>query len=184
MRKLIAWNLMSLDGLFEGPEPWLLDFHAAIYGPELQQLSMEQLGEAGLLLFGRKTYEGMADYWSKSTEPEAAGMNSLPKAVISNTLVHADWSNTRLLQGDAAELVRGLKAEQGGPIYVFGSADLLTTLLADGLVDEYRLAIAPVLLGRGTPLFKPTDVKTHLELKSARPIQNGGLLLFYDVKPA
>ena len=111
-------------------------------------------------------------------------MNSLPKAVISNTLAHADWSNTRLLHGDAAELVGGLKAEQGGPIYVFGSADLLATLLANGLGDEYRLAIAPILLGRGTPLFKPTDVKTHLQLKSAKPIQNGGLLLFYDVKPA
>lgn len=183
MRKLIAWNLMTLDGYFEGPTPWSLDFHGIVFGPELQELSMQQLAEAGLLLFGRRTYEGMASYWSTSTEPEAAGMNSLPKAVISNTLERADWNNTRLLKGDAVEQVKTLKTEEGGPIYVFGSADLLATLLANDLVDEYRLCIAPVLLGKGTPLFRAADVQKNLELKSSRVVQNGGILLFYGLKP-
>lgn len=182
MRKLIAWNLMTLDGYFEGPTPWSLDFHGVVFGPELQALSEEQLAETSLILFGRKTYEGMAGYWSTATEPEASAMNSVPKAVISNTLAVADWHNTTLLKGDAAEQVRVLKAGQGGPIYVFGSAELLASLLAADLVDEYRLCIAPVLLGQGTPLFKVADAQKNLELKSSKVIQNGGLLLSYALK--
>lgn len=184
MRKLIAWNVMTLDGYFEAAQPWAIEFHSLVWGPELQELSASQLKEAGLLLFGRKTYQGMASYWSASTEPEAAGMNSLPKAVVSSTLENADWNNSRLLKGDAVASVNALKAEEGGPIYVFGSADLLDTLLAAGLVDEYRLCIAPVLIGRGTPLFKQADRQQTLELKSARPITNGGVLLYYGLKKA
>ncbi len=186
MRKLIAWNVMTLDGFFEGPEPWSIDFHGLVWGKDLQELSETQLADAGLLLFGRKTYVGMADYWTKETDPADAsvtgGMNGLPKVVISNTLSAADWNNTRLLKGDAAALVRQLKAEEGGTIYVFGSADLLATLLAHGLVDEYRLCIAPVLLGKGNPLFKTTEARTGLELKSSRALDNGGVLLMYGLK--
>lgn len=182
MRKLIAWNVMTLDGYFEGAQPWAIEFHNLVWGPELQELSASQLKEAGLLLFGRKTYQGMASYWSGSAEPEAAGMNSLPKAVASNTLESADWNNSRLLKGDAVEQVKALKAEEGGPIYVFGSAELLDTLLANDLVDEYRLCIAPVLIGRGNPLFKQADRQQALELKSSRPVTNGGMLLYYAIK--
>jgi dihydrofolate reductase len=184
MRKLIAWNLMTLDGYFEGPTPWSLDFHGTVFGPELQMLSEEQLAEASLILFGRKTYEGMVGYWSTATESEAAAMNNVPKAVISNTLNSADWNNTTLLKGDAAEQVRALKAGQGGPIFVFGSAELLANLLSAELVDEYRLCIAPVLMGQGTPLFKAADARKNLELKLSKVIQNGGLLLFYSLKPS
>ncbi len=185
MRKLIAWNLMTLDGFFEGPEPWSLGFHELVFGEELQALSERQLEDAGLLLFGRKTYEGMASYWPNA-EGEGAvteAMNSLPKAVISNTLSSAEWNNTTLLKGDAAEQVRKLKAADGKTIYVFGSADLLATLLAEGLVDEYRLCIAPVLLGRGNPLFKTSDAQTKLDLVEARGLDNGGVLLTYRPKP-
>lgn len=182
MRKLIAWNVMTLDGYFEGPEPWSIDFHGLVFGKELQELSDEQLAEAGLLLFGRKTYEGMAQYWPSAPESEAAAMNNARKAVISNTLTGVEWNNTTLLKGDAVELVRELKAEAGGPIYVFGSAELLSSLLAYGLVDEYRLCIAPVLLGRGNPLFKTSEAQTGLELASGKVLDNGGLLLRYTVK--
>ena len=182
MRKLIAWNVMTLDGYFEGPEPWSIDFHSLVFGKDLQELSDEQLAEAGLILFGRKTYQGMAQYWPSAPESEAAAMNAVPKAVISNTLQSADWNNTRLLKGDAVELVRGLKAEDGGTIYVFGSAELLASLLAYGLVDEYRLCIAPVLLGKGNPLFKTSDAQVGLELASGKVLDNGGVLLRYTVK--
>ena len=179
MRKLIAWNVMTLDGYFEGPEPWSIDFHSLVFGKDLQELSDQQLAEAGLILFGRKTYVGMASYWPTAPESEAAAMNKVPKAVISNTLASADWNNTRLLKGDAVELVRGLKAEAGGTIYVFGSAELLASLLAYGLVDEYRLCIAPILLGQGNPLFKQSDTKTALQLVEAKGLDNGGVLLTY-----
>ena len=122
---------------------------------------------------------GPAERTAVAAESEAAGMNSVAKAVISNTLTSADWNNTTLLKGDAVELVRGLKAEEGGTIYVFGSADLLASLLAYGLVDEYRICIAPILLGKGTPLFKTADASTGLELIEARGLENGGVLLSY-----
>lgn len=180
MRKLIAWNVMTLDGYFEGREPFSIDFHTLVWGPELEALSIQQLQDAGLLLFGRKTYEGMASYWTSAEAGEVTGpMNTLPKAVISNTLAGADWNNTRLLTGDGVEQVSQLKAEAGGTIYVFGSAELLASLLAAGLVDEYRLCIAPILLGDGNPLFKPGQGATGMELIQSRPLGNGGVLLFY-----
>jgi len=185
MRRLLAWNVMTLDGYFEGPEPWSLDFHEIVYGEDLQALSAQQLRDAGLLLFGRKTYEGMANYWPTASEPEAAAMNSISKAVITNTLTSAGWNNTRLLRGDGVEIVKGLKEEPGKDIYVFGSAELLASLLAYGLVDEYRICIAPVLLGRGNPLFKTGDARRTLELQQARQLdKGGGVLLSYALGSA
>ena len=103
MGRLIIWNVMSLDGAFEGATPWDLSMHETVWGPELEALSKQQLAEATVLLFGRATYEGMAQYWqsaeARSAEGEIAeGMNNAPKAVISTTLKSADWKNSRLLR--------------------------------------------------------------------------------------
>src|SRR3954468_19645458 len=98
MAKLIIWNIMSLDGAFEGATPWDLSMHETVWGPELEQLSKEQLAESTQLLFGRATYEGMADHWQKETGEIADGMNNARKAVVSTTLKSADWKNTRLLR--------------------------------------------------------------------------------------
>ena len=95
MAKLIIWNIMSLDGAFEGATAWDLSMHETVWGPELKKLSDDQLAEAALLLFGRRTYEGMRDYWSTSTESEAPAMNKTPKAVVSSTLANADWNYSR-----------------------------------------------------------------------------------------
>jgi dihydrofolate reductase len=124
----------------------------------------------------------MRDYWTKETGPIARMMNGLPKAVASRTLGTADWSNTRLLKGEATATVRALKEEDGRDVFVFGSADLLATLMADGLVDEYRLCLAPVVWGEGTPLFKPEGGRTHFTLREARPLRTGGVILFYQTK--
>jgi dihydrofolate reductase len=109
-------------------------------------------------------------------------MNGLPKAVASRTLGAADWTNSRLLKGEASRTVRALKEEDGRDVFVFGSADLLATLMAEGLVDEYRLCLAPVVWGEGTPLFKPAGGRTHFALREARPLKTGGLILFYERK--
>ncbi len=101
--------------------------------------------------------------------------------MATRTLGEATWNNTRLLKGDAVEAVRGLKAEDGKDIFVFGSADLLASLLAAGLVDEYRLCLAPVVLGSGNPLFKPQDSQVKMRLESARPLKTGGAILTYAV---
>ena len=180
MSKLIIWNVMSLDGAFEGAAPWDLSMHETVWGPELEKLSKQQLAEAAVLLFGRRTYEGMAEYWRKETGEIADGMNNAPKAVVSTTLKSADWKNSRLLRSahDAATL----KKDAGGRnIFVFGSARLTSSLRQAGLIDEYRICIAPLLLGKtgGAPLFKPEDERERLDLIKAEPITGGGVLLFY-----
>ncbi len=184
MRKLIAWNVMTLDGFFEGSSPWQLDMHATVWGEELQEFSLTQGAQIGTLLFGRRTYEGMRDYWIKEEGPIASMMNGVDKAVASRTLEVADWANSILLSGEAAQTVRALKQEEGRDVYVFGSADLLSTLMAENLVDEYRICLAPVVWGEGTPLFKPTGGRTHFTLRESRPLKTGGLILFYERKSA
>lgn len=181
MRRLVVWNMMTLDGYFEGRTAWDLDFHETAWGDELEAFSVEQLKDIGTLLFGRRTYEGMAGYWSKETGAIADMMNSVEKAVASRTLEAADWNNTRLLKGDAVETVKALKAEDGKDVYVFGSADLLSSLLKAGLVDEYRVCVVPVVLGGGNPLFKPQDDAVRMRLESARPLKAGGVILTYAV---
>lgn len=181
MRRLVVWNVMTLDGYFEGRTPWDLDFHETVWGDELESFSLEQMQQIGTLLFGRRTYEGMAGHWSKATGATADLMNAVQKAVASRTLEAAGWNNTRLLKGDAVETVKALKAEGGKDIYVLGSADLLSSLLGVGLVDEYRVCVAPVVLGGGEPLFKSQGQQVKLRLESARPLKTGGTILTYAV---
>jgi dihydrofolate reductase len=181
VRRLVAWNLMTLDGYFEGRRPWDLDFHETVWGDELESFSLEQMQAIGTILFGRRTYAGMAGHWSKATGPVADMMNAVQKVVASRTLAAVDWNNTRLLEGDAMEAVSALKAEDGKDIFVFGSADLLSSLLRARLVDEYRVCVAPVVLGGGTPLFKSQDQTIKMRLEGARPLKTGGTILTYAV---
>jgi dihydrofolate reductase len=179
MGKLIVWNVMSLDGSFEGAAPWDLRMHDLVWGPELEALSKETLAGAHAILFGRATYEGMYDYWRKEEGVIADGMNSVAKAVVSTTLKSADWNNSRLLR--SIEDVKALKADGGDkPVYVFGSARLVSSLRQADLVDEYRLCVSPILMGEGTPMFKPGDRVQRLSLIEARPIVGGGVILRYE----
>ena len=181
MPKVIVWNMVTLDGFFEGSKPWEIDWHEYVWGDELKRFSLDQAKEVGTLLFGRKTYEGMAGYWSTATgEGEVAKfMNSIPKVVFSNTLETADWNNTRLAKGRAEEEVARLKQESGKDLFIFGSADLTDSLTKRGLIDEYRIGLNPLLLGRGTPMFKPSDSRLRLTLLEARPMKSGVVLLRY-----
>lgn len=182
MRKLVAWNLMSLDGYFEGEKPWDLDFHNYAWGPELRELS-EQFGREGdLLVFGRKTYEGMAAYWpTAEDEGEIKDyMNKIAKIAVSRTMKEAEWNNSRVVSDPAAELKK-LKAQEGKTILVFGSAELLASLMKAGLVDEYRICIAPVLLGSGNRLFKKGGHLTRLKLIGTKVAENGAVILSYEV---
>ena len=141
MRKLIMWNLMTLDGMFDGSQPWDLAFHEYAWGPELERFSLEQGREVGALIFGRRTYEGMAAHWAAAARENgetARFMNTVPKYVFSHTLDRAEWSNTTLVTSDAPAAVSRLKQDPGKDIFVLGSADLSTTLIRHGLYDEYR----------------------------------------------
>ena len=183
MRRLLMWNVCTLDGLFEGAKPWDLAFHESVWGDELQRFSLEQLQEVGMVLYGRATYQGMASYWSTATGATAEFMNRLPKVVFSNTLDAAPWNNTRLVKGDAVAEVRRLKQEAGKDLFVFGSARLGESLMTAGLFDEYRLCLAPVVLGEGTPLFKPGGKPHPMRLLESRALSTGGIILRYAPQP-
>jgi dihydrofolate reductase len=180
MRRVIMWNMVTLDGFFEGSKPWEIDWHEHVWGDELERLSLEQLRSAGALLFGRATYQGMAAYWPGATGEVADAMNSIAKVVFSTTLQSAEWTNTRLVKGRAEEEVPRLRQQPGNDLYIFGSARLSAALTQHGLIDEYRLGLNPLVLGRGNPLFKPGSTQLRLTLLEARPLKSGVVLLRYQ----
>ncbi|MDO8899535.1 MAG: dihydrofolate reductase family protein [Bacteroidales bacterium] len=185
MRKLIMWNVMTLDGYFEGNQNWDLSFHNLVWGQELEKLSLEQLQSADYLVFGRVTYEGMAEYWTKAeaetAEKEVAKlMNRIPKLVFSKTLKSADWDNTTIISENASDEIQKLKEQGGKDIYVFGSANLSETFINDNLFDEYRIGIAPVILGSGRPLFRQGITSKNLTLVSTQKLLTGGVVLKYS----
>lgn len=178
MRKLIMWNLITLDGYFEGTRAWDLDFHGLVWGKELEDISIEQLRSAEMLVFGDKTYAGMADYWTKETDEVAEYMNKLPKVVCSTTRTNADWSNTTIVKDAAADISK-LKQEGTGNMFVFGSGILSESLMKAGLFDEYRLCTVPVFLGAGRRLFREGLPYQKLTLLGTRPLQSGGVISKY-----
>lgn len=182
MRKIILWNVLTLDGYFEGEKPWDLSFHGLVWGPELEALSLEQLQEADMLVFGKNTYLGMADYWPKAKEKEAALMNSIAKGVCSSSLQKADWNNTTIIRDAVSELTR-LKEQGGKPMYIFGSGKLTQSLMSTGIIDEIRLCIAPILLGKGRRLFSDESTTRHLKLLESRSLQKGGVIQRYSTTP-
>src|ERR1700688_129764 len=111
MSRLIMWNLLTLDGFFEGAKTWELDWHQYVWGEELEQLSIEQLRSADRLLFGRVTYEGMAAHWQTAQGEVADLMNNLPKVVFSRTLERPQWASTRLVKDNAVAEVLELKRQ-------------------------------------------------------------------------
>jgi dihydrofolate reductase len=181
MRKILAFLVVTVDGYYEGPNG---EFDWPVVDEEFNEFGLRQLEEVDTLLFGRVTYEGMASYWptpaAEQDDPRvAAKMNTLPKLVVSRTLDRADWANTRILRDDvAAELTR-LKQQPGKDIAIFGSSDLVVSLLAMGLVDELRIMVHPVVLGAGRSLFRTAPERMHLHLVEARPFQSGSVLLTY-----
>jgi dihydrofolate reductase len=177
MAKLIMWNLMTLDGFVEGPNRDI-SWHDDVWGEELEQLSIQQLNEAGGLLFGRVTYELMANHWPNATGTVADFMNAAPKYVFSRTVKQSGWNNTRVFGGDVVETVARLKRDSVKDMFLFGSADLASALIPRGLIDEFRIAVSPVILGGGTPLFKPGE-KVKLRLIDSRPLSTGIVILRY-----
>lgn len=180
MRKLILWNVVTLDGCFEGEKPWDLSFHKLVWGPELQTLIMDQLNKADMIVFGENTYKGMAAYWPTAKEEEANMMNSIKKVVCSKTLETAEWNNTVIVR-DAVSEIQKLKSEGDGFMFVFGSAALSQSLMNAGLFDEIRLCVAPVILGKGRHLFTDQNTQRNLRLLEARQFENGGVILRYEV---
>ncbi|MGD9890321.1 MAG: dihydrofolate reductase family protein [Dehalococcoidia bacterium] len=177
MRKLILWNMISLDGYFEGPDKGSIDWFR--FDEDLEKYILETQQSADTLLFGRITYEGMAAYWPSAEGQIADFMNSVPKVVFSRTLTQTDWNNTTIVGDNVPDEVSKLKAQPGGDIFVFGSADFSATLIEHGLVDEYRFGINPVLLGSGVPFFKGSATARNLTLIESKPFKSGLVILHY-----
>lgn len=182
MRKVILFNLITLDGYFAGPNGEI-DWHNV--DEEFNQFAEEQLNTLDVILFGRVTYEMMASYWPTPSaindDPIIANkMNSAPKIVFSKTLSGADWNNTRLIKGNIAEEIAKLKQQPGKDMAIFGSGNLASTFTNLGLIDEYRLIVVPVALGEGIPLFKDLQQKLNLKLTNSRVFKNGNVLLYYQ----
>jgi dihydrofolate reductase len=180
MSRLIQWNLLSLDGYFEGAKSWDVEWFHGFFSKDLEQFSIEQLRRADALVFGRVTYEGMAAYWQTANGEDADFMNSLPKVVFSRTLERTDWANTRLVKSDVVDGVRKLKSQGSRDIFVFGSGEVCAELLAAGLFDEVRLGLVPLVLGRGTTLFGRDLSRRAMKLLEARPLANGCVILRYE----
>ena len=173
---------MTLDGCFEGEKAWGLSFHRLVWGPELEALSLEQLREADMLVFGANTYRGMAEYWPNAEgEGEVTAlMNGIAKVVCSASLEKVDWDNATIVRDAVPELKR-LKEQGDRPMYIFGSGKLIESLMNAGLIDEIRLCIAPIVLGHGRRLFTDENATRNLGLLESRPLPNGGVILRYEV---
>jgi dihydrofolate reductase len=167
MRRIVVSEFVTLDGVMEDPGGaegfdrggWAFQFER---GPDGDKFKLDEVLAADALLLGRKTYEGFAKAWPTVTDEVgfAEKMNSMPKYVVSSTLESADWNNSTVINGDAAEEVGKLD----GNILVAGSAQLVQMLMDHDLVDEYRLMIYPVLLGSGKRLFKDGVDTTALQI--------------------
>ena len=178
MTGLIMWNLMTLDGFVE-VENRDISWHLDVWGEELERLSIDQLKSAGGLMFGRVTHELMANHWPGAEGEVADFMNALPKYVFSRTLTTSGWNNTQIFGTDVPDTVARLKRDSAKDIYLFGSADLAASLIPHRLIDEFRVALNPLLLGAGSPLFR-TAGKLRLRLLESRSLSNGIVILRYE----
>jgi dihydrofolate reductase len=173
------WNVVTLDGYFEGEQAWDLGFHQTVWGDELAAYTAEQLTSDDTVVYGSKTYLGMADYWTHAEdEPKTRQMNEVKKIVCSRTLETADWNNTTIVR-DALTEIPKLKQAGEGNLFVFGSGELSASLMKADLFDEYRLCVAPVFLGNGKRLFNEGIPYQKLKLLEERPLQTGGVILMY-----
>jgi len=185
MRKIVSMMSVSLDGFIEGPDRDI-DWH--LVDDELHRHFNEELSRMGAFLSGRVTYELMAGFWPTadsdpaSTPPmvEYAGIwRDKPKIVYSRTLEQAHWNTTIAREVSVAELTT-LKAKPGGDL-ALGGADITAAFRQLDLIDEYRLYVHPVLVGRGKPLLAVTDHRTPLRLEGTRTFGNGVVLLHHAV---
>ena len=192
MRKVIANEFMSLDGVVQAPGGADEDtsggfehggWHLRYFDDLSQKWVLESIVEAGGFLLGRRTYEIFAAYWPKAPEEEqviAQPLNTKPKYVASTTLTEPlEWQNSTVLQGDIAEAVAALKQEDGADVHVIGSAGLVRTLIEQGLVDELRLMIDPVLLGGGKRIFRDDGSLRPLRLVYSEVTTTGAILATY-----
>ena len=178
MRKVVASLFVSLDGVMEAPERW----HLPYFNEEMGAVIGEALSTTDAFLLGRRTYEEWAAYWPDQPvdeNPMAAAINGLPKYVASTTLDEVTWQNSTLLGEDFAGEVSKLKQQPGKDLALFGSPKLTASLIEQGLVDELRVMVQPILLGAGKSLFAALSRRVPVELQRTTLFHSGNVLLVY-----
>jgi dihydrofolate reductase len=190
--KLIVGAFVSMDGVMQGPGGpdedrdggfdlggWLVPYA----DEDMGKFMVESITSTDGLLLGRKTYEIFAAHWPLVTDendPIATKLNTMPKYVASRTLDKVEWNNSTLLKGDVAEAVAELKRQPGGVLQTQGSADLAQTLIRNDLVDEYRLLVYPVVLGKGKRLFREGNPPSALRLIDTKTTSTGVTIHTYE----
>ena len=189
MRKLVVVEFLSLDGVYQAPgHPdedreggfehggWQMQYFDDVMGEQ----AMKGIAETDAQLFGRKTFEKMAAFWptAPADDPFAKHLNGVQKYVASTTLADPEWQPTTVIR-DVPTEVAALKQQDGGTITVLGSGNLVQTLMANDLVDEYSLSVFPLTLGGGKRLFADDGAMRKLELVASTPTTTGGLMLTY-----
>jgi dihydrofolate reductase len=175
MRKIIESTLVSADGVIGSPPLWAMDYR----DEEVTRDALERLSGSDAMLIGRGTYELFAATWPGQTDEFAQRMNGIRKYVFSSTLAGADWSNSTIVRGDVLAEVTKIKEQDGRDLALFGHGRLAQTLLENGLIDELRLSVHPVLAGAGLPQFS-NGRKTPLKLVSAKTFTTGVVVLSYQ----
>jgi dihydrofolate reductase len=183
MTKLGVFNNVTLDGYFvdrNGDMGW-----AHKDDEEWNTFVADNASGSGALVFGRITYELMASYWPtpialQNSPVVAKGMNDMPKIVFSRTLEKASWSNTKLVKGDMLAEIRKMKKEPGPDMVILGSGSIVSQLAKENLIDEYQIALAPIILGNGRTLFEGVKGKLNLKLTKSRTFRNGSVFLCYE----
>ena len=183
MQKLIVFNNVSLDGYFvdaNGDMRW-----AHRPDPEWSEFAAGNATGGATLLFGRVTYDLMAGYWPtplamKNDPVVAEGMNRSSKVVFSRTMEEASWNNTKLVKGDITAEVRKMKQQPGAGMAILGSGTIVSQLAQEGLIDEFQIALIPVVLGKGRTMFEGVTKRLALKLTNSRAFGNGNVVLRYE----
>jgi dihydrofolate reductase len=183
-------EFLSLDGVLQSPGDPEEDreggfrhggWQRPYFDDVLASSAAKGMAATDAYLFGRKTYEKMAAFWpnAPADDPYGQHLNNTPKYVASRTLESVEWQHSELIQGDVADAVGKLKAQAGGNIAVLGSGELVQTLMAHDLVDEYYLVVFPIVLGGGKRLFRGSEDAMKLRLVDSETTSTGGLILTY-----
>jgi dihydrofolate reductase len=185
VRTLAAFIFTSLDGFYEGPSG---ELDWSTVDAEFDDFAVRQLDDADTLGFGRATYEHMAAHWpterAQANDPAITSrMNTMEKLVFSTTLTDASWLGTTLVRGEATAHVPAIKAGPGKELLLLGSAHLTANLADAGLLDELRVMVCPIVLGRGRPLFEDLTHRLSLTLVGVRPFASGHVVLTYRPSP-
>ena len=180
MRTLVVTENITLDGVIDMSGGWFDPLAEDVDQSDIAEVTAEHTRAADALLVGRNTFEAFREFWPKQTDdPTGVSdyLNSVQKYVVSSTMTEPGWSHSTVLRGPLVDEVRALKQRPGRDIVATGSIRLVRALVAAGLVDEFRLFVFPVVVGRGARLFESTDAR--LRLVETRPFRSGAVLLRY-----